>query len=295
MLAVVRTLRSLGSAASGALAQAGAVGDALLQARREGRAHSPRPPDAGLVLEVGGGQAPHPRADLVVDKYPFDDFERPGEAGLDVSHPLVVADGEALPFVDGAFGYCIASHVLEHAVDPAQFAGELGRVAAAGFVQVPSRESELTFGWPYHPWLIDLVDGCLAFSPKGDQRAPLGEVFHEEFGRSPVFRLWWASTRSRWHHSVEWSGRLPVRVEGTSQAERTASVDVERTAWALRDLVARGAGPPPPGAALRAALRCPVCRGALVEEGERLACRGCGAGYPLAGTVPILLEGAGGA
>lgn len=94
--------------------------------------HSPAPPDTGLVLEVGGGQAPHPRSDVVVEKYVVDDFERPAGALLDLSKPMIVADGERLSFADGSFVYSIASHVLEHATDPVVFAGELRRVSRAG-------------------------------------------------------------------------------------------------------------------------------------------------------------------
>ena len=121
------------------------------RARQEARLHEPRPPHAGLVLEVGSGQSPHPRADVLVDKYVADNFERPHEIGIDFARPFVVADGQQLPFADGSFSYSIALHVLEHATDPLRFAAELSRVASAGFVQVPSSVAELTFGWPYHP------------------------------------------------------------------------------------------------------------------------------------------------
>ena len=67
----------------------------IAQARSKARDHTPSPPDEGLVLEVGPGQAPHPRANVVVDKYVIDNFERQG--ALDLSKPLVVADGQRLP------------------------------------------------------------------------------------------------------------------------------------------------------------------------------------------------------
>jgi len=265
------------------------IGRELAGARGAQRSHVPAPPAAGLVLDVGGGQAPHPRADVVVDKYVADDFERPGTEQLDLSKPLVVADAAALPFADGAFAYLVASHVLEHATDPVRFAAEFTRIAAAGFVQVPTRASELTFGWDFHPWLIDLDGDTLVFEPRGDRRAPCGELFHRSFAESALFRTWWAATRSEWHHSLEWRGSLRVRVEGESAAERTATLDVERTVRALRDAHARGALQPLP-AALRALLRCPVCAGTLRLSEAQAACDGCGRAYPVAGEAPVLLE-----
>jgi uncharacterized protein YbaR (Trm112 family) len=265
------------------------IGRELAGARGAQRSHVPSAPAAGLVLDVGGGQAPHPRADIVVDKYVADDFERPGAEQLDLSKPLVVADAAALPFADGAFDYLVASHVLEHATDPVRFAAEFTRVARAGFVQVPTRASELTFGWDFHPWLIDLEGDTLVFEPRGDRRAPCGELFHRSFAESALFRTWWASTRSEWHHSLEWRGALHVHVEGESAADRTATLDVERTVRALREAYARGALQPLPPA-LRTLLRCPACGGALALSDERADCGGCARVYPVAGEVPVLLE-----
>ena len=244
----------------------------------EHRNAQPRPPAAGLVIEVGGGQQPHRRVDLTIDKYIADDTERPGEAGMAFHKPLVVADGEALPFADGAAAYVIASHVLEHAVDPCRFAGEMSRVAAAGFVQVPSRLAETTFGWPYHPWLIDLDGDALVFEAKRD--ATDGQVFHDLYADSALTRLWFAAHRSMWHHSVHWSGQLPVKVTGQSAAESTADVDLERTLAVLDAADVRG-----PDDAVRELLRCPACAGRL----QAWECRACGRRYPSAGGVPVLL------
>jgi uncharacterized protein YbaR (Trm112 family) len=257
-------------------------GRSLLALRRNTVRHSPAPPESGLVLDVGSGQAAHARADLVVDKYVADDFER-GSA-LDLSKPLVVADGQALPLAEAAFAYVIASHVLEHATDPVLFAGELARVSSAGFVQVPTRAAELTFGWPFHPWLIDRGGDVLVFHPRGDAAAPEGTLFHQAFNDSVLFRVWFGSRRDTWHHTLHWTGSFDVRVEGASRAPETASLDVERTLEALPRMGARG-----PEGALRDALRCPADSGRLRAEAGRLVCDGCARSYPVAGGVPVLV------
>lgn len=264
-----------------------ALGEAA-RVRKEAQRHVPRPPAAGLVLEVGSGQAPHPRANVLVDKYIADNFERPHELGIDFAKPFVVADGHSLPFADGSFAYAIALHVLEHATDPERFASELSRVAHAGFVQVPSSISELTFGWPYHPWLIEREGDTLVFQPRDGRRAPFGDVFHRAYAQSPLLRTWWAANRSLFHHSVEWRGALTVRVEGVSSADQTAAVDLERTERVLRQLDRAGAlrSHPPE---LVAALRCPACRGALVMAEPTATCAACGRVYPIVGDVPVFL------
>jgi uncharacterized protein YbaR (Trm112 family) len=260
---------------------------AVRASRRNAVLHAAHPPATGLVLDVGSGQAPHPRADMVVDKYVADDFER-GYA-LELSKPLVVGDGHALPFADDMFAYVVTSHVVEHATDPVRFAAELGRVAAAGFTQVPSREAELTFGWEFHPWLIDREGDTLVFHPRGDARAPLGPVFHEAMAESRLFGLWFVANRERWHHSIEWQGALRVRCEGSSQAPRTASFDAAETLHTLA-VLAKAARVRGPEGALREALRCPLDRGRLTSSRDMLTCDVCGRGYPVVGTVPVLVE-----
>jgi hypothetical protein len=255
--------------------------------RREARHHAPNPPVTGLVADVGGGDRPHPRADLVVEKYVADNFER--ELAVSFDTPLVVGDGAALPFADGTFAYVIASHVLEHATDPIGFAAELSRVADAGFVQMPSREAELTFGWPFHPWLIDLDDGVLVFSPKGDARAPAGDVFHDAYRHSPLLRAWWGAHRSQWHHSVHWRDHIDVRVRAPAAAEATAAFDLAATLEALRAAHDRGGLAALP-AAIREALRCPGCGAKIVIMTEAATCTGCGGRYPVVGMTPVLLN-----
>ena len=244
--------------------------------------HRPNPPERGLVVDVGSGQAPHPRADLIVDKYVADDFER-GSA-LVIDKPLVVGDGHALPFADQAFSYMITSHVLEHATDPVVFASEMQRVAEAGFIQVPGRRAELTFGWPFHPWLIDREGSTLVFNPRGDAKAPDGDYFHRAFADSAVFALWFAAHRDDWHHSVHWQRTFDVRVEGASAAPQTADLDIELTLRTLKEMSVIG-----PTGALRGALRCPVDHGVLADEPGALRCESCGRSYPVSNGVPVLL------
>jgi Methyltransferase domain len=244
--------------------------------------HRPDPPQSGLVVDLGSGQAPHPQADLIVDKYVVDDFER-GSA-LVIDKPLVVADGHALPFADQAFSYIITSHVLEHATDVVQFAAELQRVAGAGFIQVPSRQAELTFGWPFHPWLIDLDGATLVFHPRGEAAAPDGPYFHRAFADSALFALWFGAHREHWHHTLHWERHFAVRVDGASAAPQTADLDVERTLEGLGAMTVTG-----PTGALRATLRCPNDRGVLVDDAGRLTCADCGRSYPVANGVPVLL------
>lgn len=93
------------------------------------------PPKDALVLEVGSGGNPYPRANVL-----FDAYEATRErylVPLTSDRPTVLGFVENLPFKDKAFDFVIAAHVLEHSADPVSFLVELQRVAKAGYIEVP--------------------------------------------------------------------------------------------------------------------------------------------------------------
>ncbi|MCR4308141.1 MAG: class I SAM-dependent methyltransferase [Candidatus Berkelbacteria bacterium] len=73
-------------------------------------------PSNALVLKVGSGGNPYPRANVLLDAYE-ETRERHWDA-LIHDRPTVLSFGENLPFKDKAFDYVIAAHVLEHTPYP---------------------------------------------------------------------------------------------------------------------------------------------------------------------------------
>src|SRR5215218_4599572 len=86
--------------------------------------------DDALVLDVGSGDKPSWRADVLLDRYtgPEHAAQRSGRSGARISRPLFDADAADMPFADGAFDYVICSNLLEHVTDPERVAAELARV-----------------------------------------------------------------------------------------------------------------------------------------------------------------------
>ena len=109
------------------------------------------------VLEVGGGDSPSPRADVLVD-FALEPRERWGGRIERDDRPLVLARGEALPFRDKSFDYVIAFHVLEHSEHPEVFLSELQRVAAAGYIETPSFWSERVLPLAVHRSEVAAID-----------------------------------------------------------------------------------------------------------------------------------------
>ena len=106
------------------------------------------------VLEIGGGHNPHPRANVVVDKFPDINYHRSGDIKVLKHQTFIPADGENLPFKDKEFDYVICCQVLEHVNDPAKFLAEQFRVSKRGYIETPSMLGEHLFPKNAHKWIL---------------------------------------------------------------------------------------------------------------------------------------------
>lgn len=120
---------------------------------------------AMLVVDIGSGAFPNPRADILCDRDLIDNRHR---AGLEVviDRPLVRADATQLPFGDQAIDFVIVSHLAEHIDDPAAFCQELARVAKAGYIETPSPLADYVLDEEYHLWRVGSRKGVLRFGRK---------------------------------------------------------------------------------------------------------------------------------
>ncbi|OGY16969.1 MAG: hypothetical protein A2785_02430 [Candidatus Chisholmbacteria bacterium RIFCSPHIGHO2_01_FULL_49_18] len=105
-----------------------------------------------LVLEVGSGDMPYPRSDILCDRYLGRTSHRRPNSRLIIDRPMVIADGERFPFKTKAFDYVIASHILEHVDHPQQFLAELQRVSSKGYLAFPSPLLERFYENKPHKW-----------------------------------------------------------------------------------------------------------------------------------------------
>ncbi len=118
------------------------------------------------VLDVGGGHNPHPRANVVVDKYTETNYHRSGDIKVLNNQQFINADGEQLPFKDQEFDYVICCHVLEHVEDPVKFLGEIFRVGKAGYIETPSLLGEVLAPRESHKWILHEHRDCLYLADK---------------------------------------------------------------------------------------------------------------------------------
>jgi SAM-dependent methyltransferase len=172
---------------------------------------------SGLVLDIGSGDKPHWRADVLLDYLPGKDSaaQRSGYDSARVTRPLFHGDAADMPFADQSFDYVICSHLLEHVLDPAGVLEEMMRVAKAGYIEVPEAASAKIVDFPTHLWWVRMVDGVLDFEPKRARSFdPEIEAYLE---RSGLHQSIEQVLNSRLEHrviSLRWEGTIAYNVRG---------------------------------------------------------------------------------
>ncbi len=151
-------------------------------------------PEDAVVLDIGGWADPLPRADWVVDLMPYETrglYAEDGGGGTAAPERFSagtwirrdICDRVPLPFGDDQFDFVVCSHTLEDIRDPIGVCAEIVRVGTAGYIEVPSRLEEQSWGvagpfvgWSHHRWLIDRPGGRLEFMHKPGALQALGEA-----------------------------------------------------------------------------------------------------------------------
>jgi len=119
-----------------------------------------------IVLEIGSGNNPHFRSDILLDKYLVDSTERSTKHSIIIDRPFIVGDAIKLPFKDKSIDYTICRHLLEHLDNPKIFFSELMRVSKRGYIETPTELAEKLFGWKFHKWYINKKKDMILLTPK---------------------------------------------------------------------------------------------------------------------------------
>jgi len=138
------------------------------------------------VVDVGGGAAPFPRADYVIDAMPYEKLGAGSDGNIHRKLGIEpryseerwiqtdLCDRRPWPIEDKSFDFAICSHLLEDIRDPIWVCSELRRIAKAGYIESPSRVVEQTkgienprhAGYYHHRWLIKRNEKGLEFRHK---------------------------------------------------------------------------------------------------------------------------------
>jgi len=170
-----------------------------------------------LVLEIGGGDFPFWRSDILCDRYLFDDAERTGS--LVVDRPFICADAQTLPIKDGAIDYIYCSQVLEHLERPDVFFSELMRVGKRGYLETPNEFRERLICRQIHKWIVADEGGVLVLR-KNELVPVFGTLFHSLM-KNREFYFFYSSHYSLFNVMFEWEKEIKYRIDAPAQLDRT--------------------------------------------------------------------------
>lgn len=123
------------------------------------------------VLDLGSGGEPFPYATHLVDLYPEETQHRYNPLKTD-GKIFLQADITHLPFKDKEFDYVYCSHVLEHINNPEQACKEILRVSKRGYIEIPTRMSDILFNFVkipnFHRWHVHAIGNTLIFNEYQD-------------------------------------------------------------------------------------------------------------------------------
>ncbi len=112
------------------------------------------------VLEVGPGNTPFYRSDVLLEKIFDNEYERYNQSGRtknkNLKKEMVYYQDTVFPFSNKEFDYVVCSHVLEHIPkkDIALFISELCRISDKGYIEIPLYNFELITAVEVHVSLI---------------------------------------------------------------------------------------------------------------------------------------------
>jgi SAM-dependent methyltransferase len=260
-----------------------------------------------LVLDVASGGKPYWRANVLLDKFIFDNSERNSNVLID--RDFVVSDVYDLPFKDKSFDFIIARHILEHLDQPEVFLKELQRVGKAGYIETPSSFSEDLFGWPFHVWQIDVEDGELVLRTKNNQTNHQLKKLKPYFDNNNKFlKKFSAERRILFYTRYYWQDKINFRIinnnppaarEIFSQTDHPADFDLteiknsyslKRKIKILVDKIRRmvmGVNQP---FNLFDLMQCLDCRGDLFLDQGVLKCNKCQRKYLIKQGISVLVK-----
>ena len=171
------------------------------------------PKNDDLVIEIGSGDNPRPRSDILVEKFLENSKERASHVMLD-DRPMICGDIHNLPFKNNACDYVICSHLLEHLPEVGSAIDELSRIAKAGYIETPSSLSERLCGYPFHVWYVDKENSDqLIFNPKTQaiHDPQLAQQITHSYNTNEFFRLY-CMTNETGLVKLHWKDQINYKV-----------------------------------------------------------------------------------
>lgn len=250
-------------------------------------------PSSALVLDVGAGACPYPRADVLLERFVTAGHHRCG-GGLVADRPLVLGDACDMPFKDHAFDFIIAAHILEHMREPDRFLKELMRVGRAGYIETPNVFLERLS--PYSVHVLELMEeeGKLLIRKK-EEAIPDSYISSLQLPlRNPRWAQLFFGDPEMFHVRLFWRDLIPYTI--TNPEQDVSWVQDQDDGAEPADVTKTYAGGGWRGFGLRllrkyyslqkrrafdwlSILACPKCKGELIARDDEYECARCRLSY----------------
>ena len=259
------------------------------------RLHCPVPSNA-LVLDVGSGGNPYPRANVLLDAY--EDTPERFHLPLIKDRPMVLGSAEKMPFRNKAFDFVIASHVLEHTSEPEKFISELTRVAKAGYIETPDGFFERINPFRFHRLEVNLVADTLMIYKKPSWRhdAYLVDLYENQLKCKEFIAFtssfpWPFYMRFYWEQSIKFKVTNPD-VDASWELPRAEYAKAQiGIRYSLVSLIRRLFSQRRRNAniSLFELLACPSCSSENLSANDALlSCKNCGQTYTIHNGIPVM-------
>jgi ubiquinone/menaquinone biosynthesis C-methylase UbiE len=254
-----------------------------------------------LVLEIGSGNNPHFRSNVLFDKYIDDNTER-GETNIIIDRPFVSGDACKLPFKNNSFDYIICKHLIEHLDNPEKLLKELSRVGKRGYIEAPNETWEIIFGRKFHKWLITLNKNKLIFKPKNSENKKLQQFFQNKHDKNYYFRKFYDKNINKFHIIHEWENKINYKIYGKINkqkfkesniknfGEKTKLVNLplkQKITYLVNHILYCIYGKRKVN--LQNLLACPNCKSDLKTMHNKLRCTKCSKEFNIKNKIPIMI------
>src|SRR3989344_2448558 len=231
-----------------------------------------------LVLEIGSGNNPNPRSNILCDLFITNNSQRAGEFSIVIDRSFIVANCYKLPFKDNSFDYIICSHLLEHLEKPEKFIKELTRVGKRGYIEVPNIYGERLFGWDFHLWYCELKNKTLILTRKKEGER-FGGFYHKLIAEKIWFRRFFEEYGDKFYIKYEWDNKIKIQIRKMNKMTKKYTWNLKKIYQ--KDKLAND---------LAKILVCLNCKNNLVLLKNSLFCNNCNFKYKLNRGIPIMLD-----
>ncbi len=180
-----------------------------------------------LVLEIGSGDNPASRSDILSDKCLEYTPDREGRQIFIDRRPFVACDGQQLPFRDKSFDYIIASQMLEYVEEPDKFLKELMRVGRRGYIEVANEIREVLFDWDARNYVVSIdAQNKLVIRRKTGQ-GPIGKLIRKL--KDPYLGKFIVRHWPVFNYLFEWDGMINYTIDeaGVDTVELCREVNID--------------------------------------------------------------------